>query len=308
MTQFYVKDGGAWREVTEFFIRDGTSFTNKTVTNVFVKDSNNWREVFQLFTASAFSTLTNGQSIAVPALANAVHIKNAVGGGGGSMNGLGYDKGGGEQGGRGGGSGAYISDKVFAVTGGETLTATIGSGGGAGSNSSFNYSASAGNGGNTELTGSTSNRLFRLTGGGGASYSGGYVQGPRATQTSGTAGQATFDATAITTFTTTGGLTQADSSFAQGRAGSFNSGGSGAEGNPTGGASLAPVCNGDNCSIGGADGAASYNGQEAGGAGGGSGSSGSPGNNGSGGGGGGKEASGASGGDGEITLRFIRTV
>ena len=41
----------------------------------------------------------------------------------------GYDKAGGEQGGRGGGSGAYISDKVFAVTGGETLTATIGRGG-----------------------------------------------------------------------------------------------------------------------------------------------------------------------------------
>ena len=308
MTQFYVKDGGAWREVSEFFIRDGTSFTNKTVTNVFVKDSNNWREVFQLFTASAFSTLTDGQSIAVPALANAVHIKNAVAGGGGSMNGLGYDKGGGEQGGRGGGSGAYISDKVFAVTGGETLTATIGSGGGAGSNSSFNYSASAGNGGTTSLTGSTSNRLFQLTGGGGASYSGGYVQGPRATQTSGSAGQATFDATAITTFTTTGGLTQGDSSFAQGRAGSFNSGGNGAEGNPTGGASLAPFCNGDNCSVGGADGADSYNGQVTGGAAGGSGSSGTAGTFGSGGGGGGKEASGASGGDGEMTIRFIRTI
>ena len=49
MSQFYVKDGGAWREVTEFFIRDGTSFTNKTVTNIFVKDSGNWREVFTLF-------------------------------------------------------------------------------------------------------------------------------------------------------------------------------------------------------------------------------------------------------------------
>ena len=308
MTQFYVKDGGAWREVSEFFIRDGTSFTNKTVTNIFVKDSNNWREVFQLFTASAFSTLTDGQSIAVPALANAVHIRNAVAGGGGSMNGLGYDKGGGEQGGRGGGSGAYISDKVFAVTGGETLTATIGSGGNAGSNSSFNYSASAGNGGTTSLSGSTSNQLFSLGGGGGASYSGGYVQGPLATQTSGSAGSATINATAITTFTTTGGLTQGDSSFAQGRAGSFNSGGAGAQGFPQTGPSQAPSCGGDNCGIGGADGAPSYNGQEAGGAGGGSGSNGSPGNNGSGGGGGGKEASGAAGGDGEITLRFIRTV
>jgi len=308
MSQFYVKDGGAWREVSEFFIRDGTSFTNKTVTNIFVKDSGNWREVFQLFTATSFSTLTDGQNISVPALANAVHIKNAVAGGGGSMNGLGYDKAGGEQGGRGGGSGAFISDKVFAVTGGETLTATIGSGGGSGTNPGFNYSASAGNGGNTFLSGSLSNRLFLLTGGGGASYSGGGVQGPIATQTSGVGGQATFDATAITTFTTTGGLTQADSSFAQGRAASFNAGGDGAQGFPQSSASTAPFCSGDNCNIGGADGAPSYNGNEAGGAGGGSRSSGSPGNNGSGAGGGGKEAAGNSGGNGEITLRFIRTI
>ena len=309
MSQFYVKDGGAWREVTEFFIRDGTSFTNKTVTNIFVKDSGNWREVFQLFTATSFSTLTDGQNIAVPALANAVHVQNAVAGGGGSMNGLGYDKGpDGEQGGRGGGSGAFISDKVFAVTGGETLTATIGSGGGAGSNPGFNYNASAGNGGTTSLSGSTSNQLFSLGGGGGASYSGGYVQGPTATQTSGTAGSATINATAITTFTTTGGLTQGSSSFAQGRAGSFNSSGNGAQGFPQTGPSKAPLCNGDNCSIGGADGAPSYNGQVTGGAGGGSGSSGTAGTFGAGGGGGGKEASGASGGDGEITLRFIRTV
>ena len=307
MTQFYVKDGGSFREVSEFFIRDGTSFTNKTVTNIFVKDSGNWREVFQLFTATSFSTLTDGQNIAVPALANAVHIKNAVAGGGGSMNGLGYDKAGGEQGGRGGGSGAFISDKVFPVTGGETLTATIGTGGSSGTNPGFNYSASAGNGGNTSLSGSTSNRLFLLTGGGGASYSGGGVQGPIATQTSGTAGQATFDATAITTFTTTGGLTQADSSFATGRAASFNSGGNGAQGFPQTGSSSAPFCSGDNCSIGGADGGPSYNGNEAGGAGGGSNSNGSPGNNGSGAGGGGKEAQGAAGGPGEITIRFLRT-
>ena len=308
MTQFYVKDGGAFREVTEFFFRDSTSFTNKTITNVFVKDGGVWREVFQLFTATSFQNLSNGQTLAVPALANAIHIKNAVAGGGGSMNGLGYDKGGGEQGGRGGGSGAFISDKVFAVTGGETLTATIGSGGSSGSNPGFNYTASAGNGGTTSLSGTSSNQLFSLGGGGGASYSGGGVQGPLATQTSGSAGSATINATAITTFTTTGGLTQGDSSFAQGRAGSFNSGGAGAQGFPQTGPSQAPSCGGDNCSIGGADGAPSYNGQVTGGAGGGSGSGGNAGTFGSGGGGGGKERSGASGGDGEITVRFIRTI
>ena len=303
----FVKDGGSFREVSELFVRDGTSYTNKTITNAYVKDSGSWREIYTLFTATNFQDLSDGQTLTVPALANAIHIKNAVAGGGGSMNGLGYDKGGGEQGGRGGGSGAFISDKVFAVTGGETLTATIGSGGGAGSNTSFNYSASAGNGTPTSLSGTSSNQLFSLGGGGGASYSGGYVQGPRATQTSGSAGSATINATAITTFTTTGGLTQADSSFAQGRAGSFNSSGSGAQGFPQTSPSLDPVCNGDNCSIGGADGAPSYNGQVSGGAAGGSGSTGTAGTFGSGGGGGGKEAGGASGGDGEITIRFLRT-
>ena len=303
----FVKDGGSFREISELFVRDGTSYTNKTIINAYVKNGGAWREIFALFTATNFQDLSDGQTLTVPTLANAIHIKNAVAGGGGSMNGLGYDKGGGEQGGRGGGSGAYISDKVFAVTGGETLTATIGSGGGAGSNSGFNYNASAGNGGTTSLSGTSSNQLFSLGGGGGASYSGGYVQGPRATQTSGSAGSATINATAITTFTTTGGLTQGDSSFAQGRAGSFNSSGSGAQGFPQTSPSLDPVCNGDNCSIGGANGAPSYNGQVSGGAAGGSGSTGTAGTFGSGGGGGGKEAGGASGGDGEITIRFLRT-
>mgnify|MGYP003110577737 FL=1 len=308
MTQFYVKDGGSFREVSEFFFRDGTSFTNKTITNVYVKDGGDWREVFQLFTATSFQNLSDGQTLAVPALANAIHIKNAVAGGGGSMNGLGYDKAGGEQGGRGGGSGAFISDKVFAVTGGETLTATIGSGGGSGSSAGFNYTGSAGVGGNTSLSGSSSNQLFLLTGGSGSSFANGGVQGPIATQTSGSAGTATINATAITTFTTTGGLTQGDSSFAQGRAGSFNSSGNGAQGFPQTGPSTAPFCGGDNCSIGGADGAPSYNGQVTGGAAGGNLQNGTAGTFGAGAGGGGKERSGASGGDGEITVRFLRTI
>ena len=303
----FVKDGGSFREISEIFVRDGTSYTNKTITNAYVYHSGSWREIYTLFTATNFQDLSDGQTLTVPSLANAIHIKNAVAGGGGSMNGLGYDKGGGEQGGRGGGSGAYISDKVFAVTGGETLTATIGSGGGSGSNSSFNYNASAGNGTPTSLSGTSSNQLFSLGGGGGSSFSGGYVQGPRATQTSGSAGEATINATAITTFTTTGGLTQGDSSFAQGRAGSFNSSGDGAQGFPQTSPSLDPVCNGDNCSIGGANGAPSYNGLVAGGTGGGSNSSGNAGQFGSGAGGGGKEAGGNSGGDGEITIRFLRT-
>ena len=77
MTQFYVKDGGSFREVSEFFIRDGTSFTNKTVTNIFVKDSGNWREVFTLFTATSYSSTTG--SVTVPALAMPYIYKELLG-------------------------------------------------------------------------------------------------------------------------------------------------------------------------------------------------------------------------------------
>jgi hypothetical protein len=306
----YVKDGGTWREIssdagTQLYVRDSTSFTNKTITNAYVKNSGSWETVFTLFdTPGSFTTAGSGTTtFSVPANANAIHIQQAVGGGGGSMNGLGYDKAPGEQGGRGGGSGAYVSDKVFTVVGGETLTAVVGTGGAAGSNSGFNYTANADTGTQTSLSGASTGSLFVLGAGTGASYSGGYVQGPLATQTSGQAGTATISSS-LSTGTTVDGINI--TSFNTGRAGTFNSGGDGAEGLPTGGPSQAPSCGSDNCSIGGANGAASYNGQNSGGSGGGSGSSGSAGTFGSGGGGGGKERAGAAGGDGEITYRFIR--
>ena len=307
----YVKDGGTWREISsnagsQLYVRDATSFTNKTIVNAYIKDGGSWRTAFTLFdTPGSFTTASSGQStFSVPANANAIHIQNAVAGGGGSMNGLGYDRGpDGEQGGRGGGSGAYVSDKVFTVVGGETLTAEVGTGGSAGTNPGFNYTASASAGTNTTLSGSSTGSVFSLAGGGGSSYSGGGVQGPTAIQTSGSAGSATISSS-LSTGTTVDGINI--TSFNTGRAGSFNSGGDGAQGFPQTSPSKDPLCSGDNCSIGGANGAASYNGNEAGGAGGGSGSSGSPGNNGSGGGGGGKEASGAAGGAGELSYRFIR--
>ena len=305
----YVKDGGTFREISssagsQLYVRDATSFTNKTITNTYIKDGGVWRTVFTLFdTPTSFTEATSG-SIAVPANANAIHIQQAVGGGGGSMNGLGYDKGpDGEQGGRGGGSGGYISDKVFTVTGGETLTAVVGTGGANGQNSGFNYTASANPGTVTSLSGSSTNAIFSLAGGGGSSYSGGGVQGPTAIQTSGSAGTATLG-TSLSTGTTIDG--DNITSFNTGRAGSFNSGGNGAEGSPSGGPSKQPLCGGDNCNIAGAAGGNSYNGNVAGGAGGGSGSTGGVGNFGSGAGGGGKEAAGNTGGAGEMFYRFLR--
>ena len=80
----FVKDGGSFREISELFVRDGTSYTNKTITNAYVKDSGSWREIYTLFTATSYVILSPGTTTStVPSLANAIHIEYAVAGGGG---------------------------------------------------------------------------------------------------------------------------------------------------------------------------------------------------------------------------------
>ena len=88
-----VKDGGTFREVNQVYVHDGTSFTNKTITNAYVKDGGVWREIFTLFNTTAFSQTTG--SVTVPTNANAFHIRFAVGGGSGGVRGAEYDKAGG---------------------------------------------------------------------------------------------------------------------------------------------------------------------------------------------------------------------
>ena len=122
-----VKDGGTFRQIDQVYVHDGTSFTNKTITNAYVKDGGVWREMFTLFNTTSFSQTTG--NITVPTNANAFHIRFAVGGGSGGVGGAEYDKAGGESAGAGGASGAYISDKVFTVTSGETLNIATGSAG-----------------------------------------------------------------------------------------------------------------------------------------------------------------------------------
>ena len=110
-------------------------------------------------------------------------------------------------------------------------------------------------------------------------------------------GSSTVDGLDITTFTS-------------GPLSTFNQHGNGASG------SGGNRCSGDNCNVGGADGADSYSGNVAGGTGGDAGNGGpyesgqvgNPGTRGSGGGGGGTEqgAPGGAGGDGEINYRFMR--
>jgi hypothetical protein len=257
--------------------------------------------------ATSFITITAGTTTnVVPLGYNAIHIQAAVGGGGGGVTGADYDKAGGESAGAGGGSGAYISDKIFTVIAGETLTLNAGASGIAGNSPTFNVTASGGN--TTSLSGSTTGSIFSLTGGGGSSGTGGGVQGPLRTNTAGTAGSATISGTAITSGSfNQSGIVVSVTTNTSGPVSTFNQSGNGASGTNPGN------CGGDNCQIGGGTGGASYAGNIAGGTGSPQGSTAQAlaGTRGSGGGGGGAQVSGGrslgnNGGNGEIIFRFLQ--
>jgi hypothetical protein len=258
--------------------------------------------------ATSFITITAGTTTnTVPLGYNAIHIQAAVGGGGGSIIGCDYDKAGGESAGAGGGSGAYISDKIFSVVAGETLTLTAGAFGAANNNTGAKFSVAASGGATTTLSGSTTGSIFSLTGGGGSSGLGGGVQGPLRTNTAGTAGSATISGTAITSGSfNQSGVVVSVTTNTGGPVTVFNQSGNGADGQNNGN------CGGDNCQIAGSAGASSYAGNIAGGNGAGiSGPAASPGTRGSGGGGGGAQNIGGGetayqGGNGEIIFRFLQ--
>jgi len=308
MANTYGKVSGTFQEIDNAYGK--VSGTWQEADEIYGKVSGVWKLVFAAFEAGSVQTLSSGSgTFTVPQGANAIHIQAAVGGGGGAVTGADYDKAGGESSGAGGGSGAYVSDKVFSVTQGETISYSIGSGGAAGnSGSKFNISASGG--ASTTLSGSTAGTLFALTGGGGSSGTGGGVQGPLRTNNAGSPGAATISGTVITsgTFRDSDGTTKNVTTLTSGPVGSFNQSGNGAHGSNNGN------CGGDNCRIGGSDGANSYDGNVAGGSGGsssGSGTNGNAGTRGSGGGGGAAQVnsgstSGAAGGSGEVKYRFLR--
>jgi hypothetical protein len=124
-----------------------------------------------LFKATNFTTQTENTTLTVPDGANAIHIQAAVGGGASGVNGFAYDKSGGESGGTGGGSAAYISDKVFSVSQGETLTLTVGAGGTGNTGGTPNQQGVDGE--NTVLSGSSTGSIFTL----GAGEAGGSTGG-----------------------------------------------------------------------------------------------------------------------------------
>lgn len=261
-----------------------------------------------LLPATSFITITGGSTTnTVPLGYNAIHIQAAVGGGGGGILGADYDKAGGESSGAGGGSGAYISDKIFSVSSGETLTLVAGTGGAAG-NYFPQYNVVGNAGTNTQLIGSTAGTIFTITAGGGSSGTGGGVKGPLRNNYGGSAGTQTISGTVITSGTyNQSGIVVSVTTCTGGPLGSFNQSGDGAVGNSNGN------CGGDNCQIAGSNGAPSYAGIIAGGTGSPQGSTAQAqaGTRGSGGGGGGAQVSGGrsfgnTGGNGEIQYRFLQ--
>ena len=200
-----------------------------------------------VFPATAFVELTSGTStFTVPQGANAIHIQYAISGGGGAICGADYDGAGGESQGPGGGSGGYISDKIITVTAGETITYAVGAAGTEGDATvspvtGNRYVTTAGNGGSTTLTGDSTGSLITLTGGGGSSATGGNVRSLR-TNSTGVAGTATINGTAITS----GDFIESDYSIAavdtntSGPTGTFNDSGDGNAGDITGSGNCGP--------------------------------------------------------------------
>jgi len=309
MANTYGKVSGTFEEIENAYGK--VSGTWQEADEIYAKASGTWELVFAAFTPGAIQTLSSGSgTFAVPQGANAIHIQAAVGGGGGAAGGVSYDKAGGESSGAGGGSGAYISDKVFTVVQGETLTYSIGSGGAPGNQTAnFGQPKIGSVRTNTTLSGSTTGSLFTLGAGGGASGTGGGVQGPLRTNTAGTGGSATISGSAITsgTFRDSDGTTKNITTLNSGPVGSFNQSGNGGSGGNNGN------CGGDNCQIAGSNGATSYAGNISGGRGCGiGGPAATAGTRGSGGGGGGAQNIGSTGetafagGAGEIRYRFLR--
>jgi len=280
----FAKVSGVWKRVTRLYGK--VSGTWEEADEGYAKASGTYELTHVSFAATSYTTRGVGSgSISVPAGANAIHIQYAVGGGGGATGGISYDKAGGESSGPSGGSGAYISDEIYSVTAGASYSYAVGGGGAAGNQTpNFGHPKIASAGGQTNI-----NSLFTLGAGGGASLTGGGVQGPLASGTAGSAGGITRSGTKLTSGSyldssyTLRELNNSNSDLKGGPRATFNTGGNGSAGVWNGN------CGGDNCRINGSNGASSYAGSVSGGAGGsssGSGTGGGTGTRGSGGGGG----------------------
>lgn len=309
----YVKVSGVWQRISRLYGK--VSGTWQEAEEGYGNVSGTYQLTHVAFAATGYYTRTSGSgSQTVPSQANAVHVQYSVAGGGGGLHSAGYDKAGGESSGPGGGSGAYVSDKIFSVNGGESVSWSIG---GAGSKNGALYSGNSGSaGGTTTFSGSSTGTIFQLTGGGRAVItSNGGVQGPLRQDAAGGGGSVSHMDGSITSGNFLDSsynlevISSSNSELKGGPRGTFNTSGNGSSGVRRGN------CGGDNCQIGGGAGGSSYAGAIAGGAGGNPGNSnpGTPdmagrvGTRGSGGGGGAtvESAPGGNGGSGELRYRFL---
>jgi hypothetical protein len=100
MANTYGKVAGTFQEATEIYGK--VSGTWEEIDEAYAKVGGNWEEVFIAFRATSFVTVSaTSTTNVVPQGANAVHIQAAVGGGGGGLRGVDYDKAGGESAGSG---------------------------------------------------------------------------------------------------------------------------------------------------------------------------------------------------------------
>jgi hypothetical protein len=159
MANTYGKVSGTFQEIDNAYGK--VSGTWKEADEIYGKVSGVWKLVFAAFEATSIQTLSSGSgTFTVPQGANAIHIQAGVGAGGGGARGATYDKAGGESAGAGGGSGAFVSDKIFSVTEGETISYAIGSGRLLTAEVNLQVVARVASGGNTTLSGSTTGSLF----------------------------------------------------------------------------------------------------------------------------------------------------
>lgn len=219
-----------------------------------------------LFKATEYTTLTTPSTEVVPDGANAIHIQQAVGGGSTGVGAGEYDKSGGESAGAGGGSGAYISDKIFTVVPGETITFTVGAGGSGQTGSNPNFVGVDGE--DTTVVGSSTGNVAILGGSVAGGSSGGSSSpntGPLRTNYQATGGTATLQSSItsgnfIEEDGTVETISPSTSSLSQGIVGVFDSSGNGVAG-PNGN-----NCGGDDCQVDGSVGGDSYDGNTSGGA------------------------------------------
>ena len=148
---------------------DGTNWLASTFGQTVVApatEDNQAPQLSQLFVGNRKAVFTSNGTWPVPDFVDTIWVSGCAGGAGGGGGGGGGDTNYNGSGGGGGGAGQSTIKQAISVTGGHTLSITIGAGGAGGTVSDQAAGGSGGDGGNTVLTDSTSSTtLLTLTGG-----------------------------------------------------------------------------------------------------------------------------------------------